>query len=248
MSDLAPFVAALLRDDVVDDLKAENDNLRSENAKTRAFVLESTKTGGCLQITGQGGSPVYAHASLNNARFQFIDTDVHHNTVNCFKLGLTPNSDYMCQLSKVCHAELRVNGIKVATLGEGDSGNYGWNSEYYEADVSGMKCQKQEYVFHHGFPGMHWGRVQVSIHFGPIPSNHTDVVDMCEYNHTTQTTVAPFKRMEEMKDEDVTRVCFKSVGIELKEDGNETDILVVASQLYEWVGEDDESFSSLQGR
>ena len=66
---------------------------------------------------------------------------------------------------------------------------------------------------------------------------------MCEYNHTTQTTVAPFKRMEEMKDEDVTRVCFKSVGIELKEDGNETDILVVASQLYEWVGEDDESFS-----
>ena len=141
MSDLAPFVAALLRDDVVDDLKAENDNLRSENAKTRAFVLESTKTGGCLQITGQGGSPVYAHASLNNARFQFIDTDVHHNTVNCFKLGLTPNSDYMCQLSKVCHAELRVNGIKVATLGEGDSGNYGWNSEYYGADVSGMNIR-----------------------------------------------------------------------------------------------------------
>ena len=76
MSDLAAFVAATIESKVVEDLKEENDALRAENDrlrteinKNRASALQSAKRGGCIEITGQGGSPLYAHGLLHNTTY-----------------------------------------------------------------------------------------------------------------------------------------------------------------------------------
>ena len=55
MSDIAPFVAASLRDKVVADLMDENNNLREKN---RALNL--------VKITGPEGYPVYAHGQVSD--------------------------------------------------------------------------------------------------------------------------------------------------------------------------------------
>ena len=82
MSDLAAFVAATIESKVVKDLKEENDTLQAENDtlraeinKTRASALQSAKRGGCIEIKGQGGSPVYAHVLLPSAYFQYYNED-----------------------------------------------------------------------------------------------------------------------------------------------------------------------------
>ncbi|OEU23687.1 hypothetical protein FRACYDRAFT_233860 [Fragilariopsis cylindrus CCMP1102] len=54
-SDLAPFVAAVLRDSTVDKLKNENDGLRE--------LLEERLL---LQITGQDGAPIHYEISMKN--------------------------------------------------------------------------------------------------------------------------------------------------------------------------------------
>lgn len=54
MSDLAPFVAAALKDKTVIDLLEENQKLRQNLAKTRV-----------VEVTGPGGSPVYAKGKMN---------------------------------------------------------------------------------------------------------------------------------------------------------------------------------------
>lgn len=53
MSDLAPFVAAVIRDRVVSDLHDENSRLNNELSAAMAVI-----------ITGQGGRPVYASADF----------------------------------------------------------------------------------------------------------------------------------------------------------------------------------------
>ena len=65
MSDLAAFVAATIESKVVEDLKEENDTLREEISRTRASALQSAKKGGCFEVTGKAGSPVYAHGLLH---------------------------------------------------------------------------------------------------------------------------------------------------------------------------------------
>lgn len=57
MSDLAPLVAAALRDQVVADLQKENEDLRSKLALARRGLLSVDEA---VTITGVGGSPVYA--------------------------------------------------------------------------------------------------------------------------------------------------------------------------------------------
>jgi hypothetical protein len=62
MSDLAPFVAAVLRDKSNADMKEENDALRQEIDSLRC-QLSNTHA---VKITGPNGSPVYAHAQLED--------------------------------------------------------------------------------------------------------------------------------------------------------------------------------------
>jgi len=124
MSDLAAFVAATIESKVVKDLKEENDKLQAENdrlhteiKKTRTSALQSAKRGGCIDITGEAGSPVYAHGLLHTAE----EDDPMEEGVREYELNLTNNTEVMCQVSKLLDAEMRVNGIKVSTVGEFNS-------------------------------------------------------------------------------------------------------------------------------
>lgn len=58
MSDLAPFVAAALRDKTVTDLLEENESLRK--------VLEKRQL---VEVTGPGGSPIYAEALMDEGEY-----------------------------------------------------------------------------------------------------------------------------------------------------------------------------------
>lgn len=58
MSDLAPFVAAVLRDGVVKDLMDENERLREE--------IEERDEGFMFQLTGREGAPIYFEQLITN--------------------------------------------------------------------------------------------------------------------------------------------------------------------------------------
>ena len=59
-SDLAPFVAAVLRDEVVDEMKNEIDELRSTLTE---YVDKSLR----VQIMGMDGTPIHYEESFKNA-------------------------------------------------------------------------------------------------------------------------------------------------------------------------------------
>ena len=60
MSDLAPYVAAVLRDKVVCDLLEENEALREQNRATR----EQNRATQMVAVTGQDGAPIYAQGNF----------------------------------------------------------------------------------------------------------------------------------------------------------------------------------------
>ena len=115
MSDLAAFVASTIESRVVADLKEENDQLRAEIDKTRAAALQSARRGGCVEITGQGGSPVYAYGMLHKAELVGFAEGVKYD----YYISLVDTGE-KCQISKALNAEIRINGIRVATIGEYD--------------------------------------------------------------------------------------------------------------------------------
>ena len=54
-----------------------------DKQKTRASTLRSAKRGGCIEITGQGGSPVYAHGLLHTAEEgDSMEEGVRENTMS----------------------------------------------------------------------------------------------------------------------------------------------------------------------
>eukprot|EP00978_Attheya_sp_CCMP212_P026678 scaffold88272_cov57-Attheya_sp.AAC.2 len=58
MSDLAPFVAATIRDKVVDDLMKEVDGLKLQLSKTQE-----------IEVTGPNGTPVYATGMIDQGEY-----------------------------------------------------------------------------------------------------------------------------------------------------------------------------------
>ena len=72
MSDLAPFVAAAVRDKVVADLQDENRKLEEVN--------EERKRGMRLCVTGAHGTPVYAMANINEAT---IEENEEEEVIKC---------------------------------------------------------------------------------------------------------------------------------------------------------------------
>ena len=56
MSDLAPFVAATLRDKVIADLQSEIEQLKAQSQRER----DRSQT---VEITGPRGNPVYCQAT-----------------------------------------------------------------------------------------------------------------------------------------------------------------------------------------
>ena len=212
MSDLAAFVAATIESKVVKDLKEENDTLESENDtlraeinKTRAAALRSAKRGGCIEIKGQGGSPVYAHGVLPSAYFQYYNED---SDILYFYLKFSPNSigntQLKCPMSKVLNAEIHVNGIKVTTVKE-----Y-YDCDSYENSRIGNETYQNECCNYNTGCGTHWEKLTLDISFSPaLPTDDWRLIFS-----------------EDIRDEEINKLVFKGIVIGIKGDGNEDDVLL----------------------
>ena len=117
MSDLAKFVAATLQEQVAVDLEEEIKALRKENERLEAMLeAERTKTleyasrNGRVEITGKDGAPVYAHLEMKDPP----------ELVTISSVGILEQDPMLCPITKLKEAEIRLNGLFVATLSECD--------------------------------------------------------------------------------------------------------------------------------
>ena len=117
MSDLAKFVAATLQEQVAVDLEEEIKALRKENERLEAMLeAERTKTleyasrNGRVEITGKDGAPVYAHLEMKDPP----------ELVTISSVGILEQDPMLCPITKLKEAEIRLNGLLVATLSECD--------------------------------------------------------------------------------------------------------------------------------
>ena len=101
MSNLAPFVAAALRDKSVVDVQKENDALRKDNDRLREMFS--------VQITGPDGTPVYSDASLvEHGHIQQYDDRGAGWVVDFRKEALRP-----CLVEDLKAIEVRVGGVVI---------------------------------------------------------------------------------------------------------------------------------------
>ena len=98
MSDLAPFVAATLRDKIVDDLKTENEKLREELARVADRQL-------AVQVTGPNGAPVYYETSLKRGAY------CEHLGGKCWRVEFDETA--AIPLHAISNLEIRVGGMVV---------------------------------------------------------------------------------------------------------------------------------------
>jgi hypothetical protein len=141
MSDLAPFVASVLYDKVLAEIKQENDSLLQQLQKSRA-----------VQIISENGT-VYAEA-------QFEDGSYRGNPnlwlVN-FTKQLAP-----CRLSDLTNAKICIGGICKAHFGDNSIAE-----GYIERDEESTYVDGWGYInFRFGGTGECW----LSVKVGPFPS------------------------------------------------------------------------------
>jgi hypothetical protein len=101
MSDLAPFVAAALRDKAFQDLMEENQAIRQKLQYARR-----------VEITGPGGTPVHARA-------QFDDDGEYHGNPNLWSVKFPKGKQLLaCPLAALEGIELWVGGILKAKFAQ----------------------------------------------------------------------------------------------------------------------------------
>ena len=84
MSDLAPLVAATLRDRVVKDQQEEINQLKRKVEQLEGTVQK--KISRTVSVTGPGGSPVYSSGDLNRDGY-----DMQLDNVPRWMVELTPD-------------------------------------------------------------------------------------------------------------------------------------------------------------
>ena len=103
ISDLAPFVAAVLKDKTVMDLNKEIEGLR-EREEERLLV----------EITGRGGTPVHYQASLKDGKTNPFNHDLW---IVYFEEKKNENGeDIVLRLSMIKNLEVRLGGIVVSDM------------------------------------------------------------------------------------------------------------------------------------
>lgn len=169
MSDLAKFVAATLKERVAVDLEEENKQLQKKKEELeaeRTKALEYASRNGRVEITGKGGSPVYAHGEMARAEYDAFNEE--------YELTLICDDPTLCPITKVAEAEIRLNGILVAVL-----------SEYHESDALSSVGDEFFEVFYTFEPGTHgvgglWDGRSIFLHmtFGPVPNPNLSRFDV----------------------------------------------------------------------
>jgi hypothetical protein len=117
MSDLAPFVAATIRDKVVMDQQEEIESLKEDNRRLQGYKEQLAKE--LVQITNQDGSLIYAEGSLAK-RIVESDEDGELNHFLRFGRHLHSNSLAPCNVQDIDNAVVQVGGQRVCRLGDRD--------------------------------------------------------------------------------------------------------------------------------
>jgi hypothetical protein len=136
MSDLAPFVAAALRDKVVSDLCAELQDLKLQLQKQR-------NQSQLVSITGPRGTPVYTQTLFSNGNYDaspelwkvvFPQKEEQNSSSSNNK----NNDQASCALCELANMEVRIGGICKARLGESVEGFVNdINNNYHHNQKSG---------------------------------------------------------------------------------------------------------------
>ena len=178
MSDLAKFVAATIKEHVAVDLEEENEQLQKKNEKLeaeraaeRTKALEYASRNGTIEITGKGGSPVYARGEM--ARAEYIDVV----SARQYELTLICDDPTLCPITKVTEAEIRLNGLLVSVLSEYDTSN--------TLSDEGDEHLQLYFVFEaetHGVGGLWGGRsITLNMTFGPVPDPDIERFDIDDF-------------------------------------------------------------------
>ena len=167
MSDLAPFVAAALRDRTVTELFDENQKLREEINKINKHNLR------VIRVTGPGGSPVYAQRHIAYAK---EDPGFHEATVelNNSTDDHTNTNLPICPVQDIEKCELHIGDEEVIVIG--DFERAGGQSSVGEPEQSML------YEFQ---PNQVSGRCEVSmgVEWGPTSPVEQDVLAPEEYRN-----------------------------------------------------------------
>ena len=165
MSELAKFVAATLKERVAVDLEEENNQLQKKNERLeaeRTKALEYASRNGKIEITGKGGSPVYAHGEMSSAEYDDVNRQ--------YDIKLTSEDPTICPVKKVKDAEIRLNGLLVAIVSECDV------AEALEGQVTYTFVPENRGVISYTFYPPHavggfWNEkgLFLDVEFGPLP-------------------------------------------------------------------------------
>lgn len=101
MSDIAPFVAAVLRDKAVTEQLAEIEFLHGEMSRSRR-----------VQLTGPGGHIVYAEGQLEDGMLEYVGMNKDKRWTVSLKQCRSK-----CPLSELRSMEIRLGHLRLATVG-----------------------------------------------------------------------------------------------------------------------------------
>lgn len=184
MSDLAPFVAATIRDKVVMDQQEEIETLRAE--RDQAKHCEEQLKESLITITSPDGNEVYAEALLAK---RIVESDgqggITHFTRLANKNGLratNPNLEN-CQVRDIENAVIRVGGVQICRIGD-----YTEREEVIMDEDEGYVRLVYDFTLEESRPIRYLGRfVSLDVDYGPIPEeNRTADIDLNPNAHENQ--------------------------------------------------------------
>jgi hypothetical protein len=131
ISDLAPFVAAVLKDKTVMDLNKDIEELREE---LREESREREKEILLVEVTGRGGTPVHYQASLIDGETDLFKDDLWNVYFEQKKYEF--GEDIVLPLNLIKDLEVRLGGIVVLDMEHSSNDTYdeGYNFSENEED------------------------------------------------------------------------------------------------------------------
>jgi hypothetical protein len=162
MSDLAPFVAAVLRDKVIVEIKQEIDGLKEKLRECRTVT-----------ITGPQGTPVYAEGRFEQGEYG--------DNAFLWDVALEQQLQQPCPLSALPSVEVRVGGMTKAQF----SDNSTFSGDFDPEDI----CDEDGGKVNFHFSGV--GALCPTVRLHPFPSE-VRFLEMEEQWNTLQVHILSF--------------------------------------------------------
>lgn len=158
VQELAPFVATVLRDRVVDDLRAQNASLQRQLEASKRDILSAALSDE-ITITGPGGTPIYARGNLGGEETARYPWDGGTTAYTMVFANLDPSQ---CPVRDIENAEIRRGGVLLLKFGQRD-----------EAEDTSMLAGSHHEMMYRFYSNPNFGGAIVTpmVTCGPIPLN-----------------------------------------------------------------------------